>query len=178
MTDRVSGTYRSTPTPPEIHPADSVEDPDLRHLLDYWNRLRGERAMPARAEIEPKALRRSLRYVHMYDVVEGGQEFRARLVGTAVYPGLDNDQTGKLISEHPDPGVRLRFSVLLRHVVTHRTPARSVSLRQTDRAATDRRTEGLWLPLGESDSVEQILVQSSLRPLDRPGVEPGTNRIF
>ena len=178
MTDRVSGTYRSTPTPPEIHPADSVEDPDLRHLLDYWNRLRGARAMPARAELAPKALRRSLRYVHMYDVVEGGQEFRARLVGTAVYPGLDNDQTGKLISEHPDPGVRLRFAVLLRHVVTHRAPARSVSLRQTDRAATDRRTEGLWLPLGESDSVEQILVQSSLRPLDRPGAEPGTNRIF
>jgi hypothetical protein len=177
MTDRVSA-YRSTPTPPEIHPADSVEDPDLRYLLDYWNRLRGMRTMPARAEIEPKEIRRSLRYVHMYDVVEGGQEFRARLVGTAVYPGLDHDQTGKLISEHPDPGVRLRFAVLLRHVVTHRAPARSVSLRQTASAITDRRTEGLWLPLGEGDAVEQILVQSSLRPLGYPGAEPGTNRIF
>jgi hypothetical protein len=167
MTERASAAYRSTPTPPEIHPADSVEDPDLRHLLDYWNRLRGLRAMPARSEIEPKEIRRSLRYVHMYDVVEGGEEFRARLVGTSVYPGLEDDQTGKLVSEHPDPGIRLRFSVLLRHVVTHRAPARSVSLRQTDSVMTDRRTEGLWLPLGGGDAVEQILVQSSLRPVAR-----------
>jgi len=43
---------------------------------------------------------------------------------------------------------------------------------------TDRRTEGLWLPLGEGDSVEQILVQSSLRPLGYLAAEPGTNRIF
>jgi hypothetical protein len=165
MTERAIAVYRSAPTPPEIHPADSVEDPDLRHLLDYWNRLRGVRAMPARAEIEPKELRRSLRYVHMYDVVEGGEDFRARLVGTAVYPGLDDDQTGRLVSEHPDPGIRLRFSVLLRHVLAHRAPARSVSLRQTGSAITDRRTEGLWLPLGQGAAVEQILVQSSLRPV-------------
>jgi hypothetical protein len=165
MTERASVAYRSAPTPPEIHPAESVEDPELRHLLDYWNRLRGARAMPTRGELDPKEMRRSLRYVHMYDVVEGGEDFRARLVGTSVYPGLDEDQTGKLVSEHPDPGIRLRFAVLLRHVLAHRAPARSVSLRQTGSAITDRRTEGLWLPLGEGEAVEQILVQSSLRPV-------------
>jgi hypothetical protein len=55
--------------------------------------------------------------------------------------------------------------VLLRHVLAHRAPARSVSLRQTGSAMTDRRTEGLWLPLGDGEAVEQILVQSSLRPV-------------
>jgi hypothetical protein len=165
MTERASVAYRSAPTPPEIHPADSVEDPDLRHLLDYWNRLRGARAMPARAELDPREIRRSLRYVHIYDVVEGGDDFRARLVGTSVFPGLDEDQTGKLVSEHPDPGIRLRFAMLLRHVLAHGAPARSVSLRQTGSAITDRRTEGLWLPLGEGESVQHILVQSSLRPV-------------
>jgi len=142
-----------------------VEDPELRHLLDYWNRLRGDRAMPTRTEIDPKEIRRSLRFVHMYDVVEGGEDFRTRLVGSSVFPGLATDQTGRLVSEHPDPGVRLRFAVLLRHVLAHRAPARSVSLRQTGSAVTDRRTEGLWLPLGHDDTVEQILVQSSLRPV-------------
>ena len=166
MSDRASAAvYRSAPTPPEIHSADTVEDPDLRHLLDYWNRLRGTRAMPARTEIDPREIRRSLRYVHMYDVVDGGEDFRARLVGTSVFPGLDEDQTGKLVSEHPDPGIRLRFGVLLRHVLAHRAPARSVSLRQTGSTITDRRTEGLWLPLGEGEEVEHILVQSSLRPV-------------
>jgi hypothetical protein len=160
-----ASAYRSSPTPPEIHSADSVEDPDLRHLLDYWNRLRGTRAMPARSELDPKQIRRSLRYVHIYDIVEGGEDFRARLVGTSVFPGLDEDQTGKLVSEHPDPGIRLRFSMLLRHVLAHGAPARSVSLRQTGSTVTDWRTEGLWLPLGEHATVEQILVQSSLRPL-------------
>ncbi len=154
--------YRSAPTPPEIHPAQTVEDPELRVLLDYWNRLRGERAMPARAEIRPKDIRHALRHIHIYEPAGMG-DFRARLVGTGVYPGLDQDQTGRLVSEHPDPGVRLRFAVLLAHVVATAAPARSLSLRVTGAARGNQRTEGLWLPLGAGRTVEQILVQSNFR---------------
>jgi hypothetical protein len=86
----------------------------------------------------------------------------ARLVGTAVYPRLDQDQTGKLISEHPDPGVRLRFGLLLRQVCATGEPARSVSLRMTGAHLHDARTEGLWLPLGTSERMEQIMGVSSV----------------
>ncbi len=157
--------FRSKPTPAEIHPASSVEDPDLRQMLDYWHRLAGTRRMPARSEISPKEIGRSLRLVHIYEPVEGGADFRVRLVGSSVFPFLDIDQTGKLVSENPDPGVRLRFSALLHHVLDTREPARSLSLRITGSPMTDARTEGLWLPLGVEDRVQHILAQSSLRPI-------------
>ena len=154
--------YWSASTPPEIHPADTVESADLRFMLDYWRELKGERRWPSRAELSPQRMKSCLRAVHIYDIIQGGIDFRARLVGTGVYPGLEQDQTGRLISEHPDPGIRLRFGLLLRQVCATGEPARSVSLRYTGAALHDARTEGLWLPLGSAERMEQILAVSSL----------------
>ncbi|HEY4116111.1 MAG TPA: PAS domain-containing protein [Rhizomicrobium sp.] len=154
--------YWSEPLPPEFLPADSVEDENLRFLLAHWRGLRGARPWPARADISPKALKQCLRVIHLYDVVDGGAEFRARLVGTAVYPGLIEDQTGKFVSEHPDPGVRLRFSAAMKQVLAAGEPVRTVSRRLTGTRLHDARTEGLWLPLGAPDGIEQILAGSSL----------------
>ena len=164
-------TYKSEATPPEIHPADTVKDPDLRRTLEHWRALKGERAMPARSEISPRDLKHGLRCIHLYEVIDGGVDFRARLVGTGVYPGLDQDQTGKLVSEHPDPGIRLRFATIMRHVVEAGEPVRSLSLRLTGSMLHDMRTEGLWLPLGGA-RVEHVLAQSSLHT-----VSPGTRTI-
>lgn len=155
--------FQSEPVPADILPAASVVDPALRETLSYWERLRGPLPMPARAQIVPKDIRGVLRYIHIYDVVEGGADFRARLVGTSVYPGLDTDQTGRLVSQHPDPGIRLRFGALLRHVYRTAAPARSVSRRITGDLMRDMLTEGLWLPLGEGGVVQQVMAQSSLR---------------
>lgn len=157
--------YWSAPTPPELCPAATVEDPELQATLDYWLRLKGGRRMPSRTEITPKEIKRALRTIHIYDVVAGGADFRARLVGTGVFPGLDDDQTGKLLSDHPDPGVRLRFSVAMKHVVKTAEPVRSLSLRKTGDLLRDAHTEGLWLPFGEGDHVEHVLAQSSLKTI-------------
>jgi hypothetical protein len=154
--------YWSEPTPPEIHSADTVESADLRFMLDYWRELKGERRWPSRAELSPQRMKRCLRVIHIYDILEGCVDFRARLVGTGVYPRLEQDQTGRLISEHPDPGVRLRFGLLLRQVCATGQPARSVSLRVTGARLHDARTEGLWLPLGTGDRIENILGVSSV----------------
>ncbi|HEY0105554.1 MAG TPA: PAS domain-containing protein [Rhizomicrobium sp.] len=155
--------YHSQPVPADILPADTVEDSNLRVTLNYWTQLKGGRRMPARSEIVPKDIRHCLRYIHIYDVVDRGADFRARLVGTSVFPGLDVDQTGKLVSQHPDPGVQFRFATLLRHVLASGMPARSLSHRITGSLLHDLYTEGLWLPLGEGDNVQHILAQSSLR---------------
>jgi hypothetical protein len=149
--------------PAEILPADSVEDATLKSTLDYWRRLKGDRRMPARAEVLAKDLRHCLRYIHIYDVVDGGADFRARLVGTSVFPGLDDDQTGRLVSQHPDPGIQLRFGTILRHVAATGAPVRSLSRRVTGSMMDDMSTEGLWMPLGEGDRVQQVLAQSCLR---------------
>ncbi|MEI9887956.1 MAG: PAS domain-containing protein [Rhizomicrobium sp.] len=157
--------------PAEILPVEGVENAELRFTLDYWQRLCGARAMPARSEILPKDIRHCLRYIHIYDIVDDGADFRARLVGTSVFPGLDEDQTGKLVSQHPDPGIRLRFGAVLRHVMQTARPARSVSRRLTGNLINDLYTEGLWLPLGEDSRVQHVLAQSSLRRIG-PGTAP------
>jgi hypothetical protein len=158
--------FESQATLPELHPADTVKDPLLRKTFDLWLALKGDRAMPSRAQITPRQLKHDLRCIHMYDVLPGRQDFRARLVGTGVFPGLDRDQTGRLVSEHPDPGVRLRFAAILRHVVETAAPIRSLSLRLTGHPLHDMRTEGLWVPLGDAGEVEIVLAHSSLTPIE------------
>ena len=174
MRDDGKFQFRSDPTPPEIHPAESVRDESLRATLDYWLQLKGGRAMPARSEIVARDIKQGLRCIHIYEVVADGVDFRARLVGSGVYPGLDQDQTGKLVSEHPDPGVRLRFGMILRQVARTGQPLRSLSVRHTGSLLHDSRAEGLWLPLGDGARVEQILAQSSLTTIP-PGAPNPTD---
>lgn len=162
MQGRESDDYWSEAVPPEFHPADSVVDENLRFMLGHWHALRGVTGWPRRADISPRDIKQCLRVIHLYDIVDAGTDFRARLVGTAVYPGLVEDQTGKLISEHPDPGVRLRFSAAMKQVLSTGEPVRTVSRRLTGTRLHDARTEGLWLPLGAPDLIEQILAISSL----------------
>ena len=162
MEHRSHPDFWSEPTRPEIRAADTVEDPDLRFMLDHWRALRGDRRWPRRTDFVPRAIKRCLRMVHIYELVDNGADFRARLIGTGVFPGLAADQTGKLVSEHPDPGVRLRFGLILTHVVKTGEPARSLARRFTGPLLHDARTEGLWLPLGLDDRLEHVLAVSSL----------------
>ncbi len=163
-----NSSYWSAPTLPRILAADTVEAADLRLTLDCWRRLKGSRKMPARAEISPRDFKHALRTVHIYDVLDAGADFRFRLVGSGVFPGLQQDQTGRLLSEHPDPGVQLRFAAALKRVVETGEPVRSLSLRQTGNLLNDAYTEGLWLPLGDADEVIHVLAHSSLHAV-KPG---------
>jgi hypothetical protein len=48
---------------------------------DYWLRLRGERAMPSRADISPRDMREFLPYVGLVEVAEGGHDYVMRIAG-------------------------------------------------------------------------------------------------
>jgi hypothetical protein len=161
--------YRSELTPPDFCGADTVEDPNLIFMLAHWLELKGDRKMPSREEITARAIGHRLRHIHIYEVLkEGG--YRARLVGSGVFLGMKEEQTGKLISEHPDPGVRFRFGMCLDRVTQTAMPLRSLSVRLTGSMIHDQYTEVLWLPLSKSDDVEQVLAVSSLAT-----VTPGTS---
>src|ERR1700688_3416251 len=82
---------------------DTVEHPDLRALYALWTEKRGERRMPARNDFTPRDMKAYLRRIHLYDVVEGGRDFRIRLLGTSMTIGMGQDPTGKLMSAFPDP---------------------------------------------------------------------------
>lgn len=52
--------------------------------LAYWQRLRGTRAMPSRADIDPVAICHLLPFVTLVDVLSDPLDFRCRLVGGEV----------------------------------------------------------------------------------------------
>lgn len=55
--------------------------------------------MPSRADIRPSDLRRCLDSIAMIDVLDGGAEFRYRVVGTLLTQYFLADPTGKTLTE-------------------------------------------------------------------------------
>jgi hypothetical protein len=146
-----------TTSPPQMMPIGTLEHPSLLALLAYWERQRGANAMPRRVEPR-KEISNLLKHVHLCDVVSDGENFRFHLVGNAVFPGLEN-QTGLLVSEHPDMGVRLRFPILMGEVVVTKRPVRGVATRNTTKGQFH--AESIWLPFGGAE-VTQVLGMTML----------------
>lgn len=82
----------------EIDPA-TLEHPTLAFLHDYWNRKRGSRAMPSRADISPSELREHLGWVIIVEVLPKLSDFRYKLIGTLVSQYWLQDNTGKTVGE-------------------------------------------------------------------------------
>jgi hypothetical protein len=73
--------------------------PQLRALLGYWLKKKGERRAPTRADIDPSEIVPLLPHVGLVDVVRDPLRFRFRLVGTAIAAGYGRDITGSFLDE-------------------------------------------------------------------------------
>ena len=71
-----------------------VLEPELNDLLNYWGRLRGNKQMPARADVDPLHIPRLLPHLALIETAESLGDFRYRLYGTEVCRGFDHDRTG------------------------------------------------------------------------------------
>lgn len=72
-----------------------------RQALDYWIRIRGERRMPSRADLDPLDIIKILPNVMLIDVTSKPLNFRYRLIGTKIASQINSDHTGKWMSEIP-----------------------------------------------------------------------------
>jgi len=103
------------------------EPPLLAALSRYWSAKRGDRPMPGRFDIVPGEIRYQLTHVLLADVVEGGADFRYRLVGSGLHRSFPQVPTGKLMSEALAPFGEATVTGTIaayRQVVTSRTPSR------------------------------------------------------
>jgi hypothetical protein len=82
----------------EINPA-TLDHPTLAFLRDYWDKKRGTRAMPSRADISPSELREHLGWVIIVEVLPEFADFRYKLIGTLVAQYWLMDSTGKTVGE-------------------------------------------------------------------------------
>jgi hypothetical protein len=146
-----------------------ITHPDLLTLFTLWNAQRGDKEMPLPGALQPRDMKHFLSHIHLYDVIDGGKDFRTRVIGTRLAAALGFDATGKLVSNHPDLARRARFQKALSAVMTSRKP---MHLR-TDKTEVERglrhEVQALWLPLGRDGVVEQIIGLSVLKSFQLKG---------
>jgi hypothetical protein len=97
----------------------SMQAPISHHLVlyDYWLAKRGSRSMPARRDLNPADIPKLLPYLMI--VEKDGEQFRYRLVGTAVVREFGNDGTGGFVgSSLADPGVAAAVRAIYERVFT------------------------------------------------------------
>jgi hypothetical protein len=68
--------------------------PDLSRVLAYWERKRGDRFAPCRADIDPADLIEALPRVMLADVIQEPLDFRYRLSGTGICDIHGQEPTG------------------------------------------------------------------------------------
>lgn len=141
---------------------DLRDKPRFRDLKDYWERKRGSRAMPGRADIDPLELKVHLGHLVMVEILPGPQRFRFRLVGTKVVEAYGRDSTGKTVEEvfgDADPAACAFLLELFGMIVERRVIARARGpVRPPQRPL--RHSDALLLPLDAGDgSVGMILIE-------------------
>jgi hypothetical protein len=155
MSSRLSGVGT------EIEPQD-IEQPVLRFLKDYWDRKRGARAMPSRADIRPSEMKEHLGWVILQDVIGDSEDFRYRTIGSRVTQYFLGDSTGKTVSETFAPFGEAAVNGVL---AVHRKCARDrVVLRSHGGAGWLGRSfldfDALYLPLSD-DGVRANMILSA-----------------
>ena len=136
--------------------------PSIRALLAYWTRKRRDRPFPLRGDIDPIELKDHLASLFMLDVIDGGRDYRYRLVGTALVGINARDATGFAFSTlyAGQPGALAAADRLLLPVVRERRPlfARGRMFWRPDRDY--RRFEAGYFPVsGDGVAVDILLCE-------------------
>lgn len=83
-----------------------IKSPNLQRFLYDWHNWRGERAFPARADIDPLKLRYILGNLSVIDVLRDPLRFFFRIQGTASVDRTSFDLTGKMLDALPNETLR------------------------------------------------------------------------
>jgi hypothetical protein len=136
----------------------TVCHPLTAEIYRYWERKRGSRRLPARADIDPADLRKHLPGISIVQIVADERRYVYRLVGTREVTARGADPTGRSVSE--------RFFGSSRERVFHNYDyvVESLSfLLDTESFVMPEgkigNEEALFLPLAsDGENVDQVLV--------------------
>lgn len=134
-----------------------IRSSQVRAIYDYWNRKRGNRRMPARADIDPAEIKPLLAYILLTDLHYDPLRAYFRLVGTAVAEVAGRDLTGQWLHEaEVDGGVELWLRNYDR-LARERAPVYGRT-RATVQRGDERIFEWILLPLSsDGETVDKVL---------------------
>jgi hypothetical protein len=78
---------------------DRIKAEKLRDIYRYWRGKCRDGALPSRADLDPMDIPALLPHVFLVDIVDGGRDFRYRLLGTHIIDSVGFEYTGQLVSE-------------------------------------------------------------------------------
>jgi hypothetical protein len=96
--------------------------PDLRRLLQYWNKQRGARAFPRRRDIDPLDFWHMLDRVALIEVHENPRRYRLRLVGGFWHRLTGFEATGMWLENWPHPNQRTLTEASYERLLAGRAP--------------------------------------------------------
>ena len=100
--------------------------------MEFWSRTAGDDGVPSRDRLDPFTLKPWLGHISIYDAVDGGQDFRIRLEGTAIVAITGEDWTAKRASD-VDAEYGSRLVEFMQEVVrTHRSMIHTMRVFQND----------------------------------------------
>jgi hypothetical protein len=137
---------------------------ELIEFLVYWNAKRGARPFPSRKDIAPREIEKLLPWINMYDILDGGKEFRVRLIGTALSDALGGgDYNGKPVSELPQLlSKRIQRGINL--VLETRAPLRTYAIESAIPGQDFQGNESCLAPLSTNGAdIDMIIVVAILQ---------------
>lgn len=135
---------------------DAPRDPRLKALYDYWDALRGGRAMPARADVDPAQIPALLPYIIMYDVTPGGG-YTVRLVGEEVVRFVGHNATGRPAGVGMPPRSAEMTIKILDAVTGERAPKFRAGKAHWQPDKTYRDFEACFMPLSSDGETVNIV---------------------
>ena len=139
---------------------DPALDSDLKVALDYWQRKRGARFAPTRADIDPVEIAPLLPRVMLVDVSTDPVDFRFRLAGTGIFKIHGAELTNKRALDLEPPAYAALIHRLYCDALARRAPIahRLLIQCQTRRSAYMR----IMLPLSEDgEAVNRLMTVES-----------------
>jgi hypothetical protein len=143
---------------------DAPRDALLRTLHEYWNKVRGSRPMPSRADIDPVEIPKLLPYILMYNVTPGGG-YTIRLVGEAVEQFVGRNATGEAAGTVMNPRAAEMMVTILDAVATERVPKFRSGKAHWYEEKNYRDFEACFLPLSADGATVDIILGGVRFPL-------------
>lgn len=156
-------------TAPEIRwepTAETLAEPRLGAMLDYWNALRARGSLPRLGDVDPLGLGEAIGYAMLLEAQPDG-DYRYILYGSRIAERAGFDMTGKRTREvmPASPAIPFLFAAIYRAAAARRAPVFSVHSPPSSVHVTEWRR--LVLPLtGASGRIDFLVgnVPGATRP--------------
>lgn len=143
-----------------------LEPGPLTQLLDLWRTVEPDAGLPGRQHLGPERLVGILDKIFLIDVLDGGERFRYRLIGTRIADWSGGDATGRYLDD-PDCGEnRWQFIDLVRTVARTRQPVVTIGHRAIF-GGSAHLFDRMMLPLArDGETIDMIIGVANARPVE------------